>query len=126
MNGTPIKPFDQSARTARALRDVISDYTFTPHDGSLICTSPAGDSYIVDPVAGTCSCEDHLYTASKAGGACKHVIAARHLALEQGRDLEQEAIQRRREEWKAEMQAERAAVAKRTAWVTDEMLNRVF
>jgi SWIM zinc finger len=113
--------FDQEARVARALREVLADYAFTPHDGSLICEGPSG-AYLVDPVTGTCTCEDWLRRASQCGGACKHVVAARHLALEQGRDLEQEAAARQWAVLRAELAAEREAVNRRL----DAEFERIF
>lgn len=118
--------FDLSARVARALREVIYDYAFTPHDGAVIVEAPSGDSYLADPVMGTCTCPDALTRCTEPGEVCKHVIAARHLALEEGRDLDAERRARRMAEWKAQMAAEREEIAKRTAWVTDELLDRVM
>jgi hypothetical protein len=116
-----LDPID--ARVTRALTDVLPNYVITEHDGSLIMESPDGNASIVDVVAGTCSCQD-----AQSGRApfCKHQIAARHLAIEQGRDLDAERRARRIAEWKAEMAAERAEIARRTAYITDEMLDRVL
>jgi hypothetical protein len=75
--------FDQDARVARALRHVAADYGFTEYDGALICEGPNG-AYLVDPAAGTCTCGDFEHRASKVGGTCKHIVAARHKLLAEG------------------------------------------
>jgi hypothetical protein len=110
------------ARVTRALTEVLLTYRFIEHDGALIVEGPSG-AYIVDPIAGTCSCPDWQHSEDQC---CKHLIATRHLALAQGRDLEAEAEERRRQEWQAQMAAEREEIRRKTAWITDEMLARVF
>jgi hypothetical protein len=112
--------FDHEARVTRALREVIADYTFTSHDGSLICESPSGHAYIVDAVTGTCSCPDALTRCTEPGQLCKHAIAARLLALEAGRDLDAELHERRLAAWKSELAAEREAVARREERAREE------
>jgi hypothetical protein len=116
--------FDQEARVTRALREV-ADYTWAPLDpGEWVCESPAGNAYLVSEES--CTCEDWLYRASPCGGRCKHQVALGHKLLAEGRDLAEIAAERRRQEWAAQMAAEREEIRQRTAWVSDELLARVF
>ncbi len=116
--------FDQDRRTAKALREG-TDYTFTVHNsGEWICESPSGNAYLV--TSEECSCPDWEHRCSQAGGLCKHQVALRHLLLAEGFDLERDEEERKRQAWVAQMEAERQEMRRRAAWVTDDLIARIF
>jgi hypothetical protein len=96
---------DQQSRIDRALREGPA-YVWEEHDPH--CWSVTVPSGAVYAVTGTsCSCADFEKRCAEPNGRCKH-MAARDLVIA------------------ARLEEERRQIRERCAWISDEMLERVF